>query len=90
MILCAHGQNQYYCSQCNPMNLESLDTIDPKLFAPAPPVKTWKEQFPSGTKSVTEQVTAEKQEEILHNQSAEYFHAAGLDDIPFGMRKERE
>ena len=62
--LCAHGQNSYYCSQCNPMNLEALDSIDPKLFTPAPPMKTWKEQFPSGTKSVAQQRAADLLEDI--------------------------
>lgn len=62
--ICAHGQNGYFCSQCNPMNLEALDAIDPKLFAPAPPVKTWKEQFPSGTKSIAQEQAADQLDDI--------------------------
>ena len=46
------------------MNLEALDSIDPKLFTPAPPMKTWKEQFPSGTKSVAQQRAADLLEDI--------------------------
>ena len=71
------------------MNVEALDAIDPKLFEPSPAMKTWKEQFPSGKRSIAEEIATE-QEKILHKQAQEYFHAAGLDDIPFGMRKEGE
>jgi hypothetical protein len=78
--LCNHGQNQYYCSQCNPMNLEALDLINPRLFEPSPiaastPMSTWKEQFPSGSRSVVEQVKIE-QKEILTKQPPECLEAA--------------